>query len=118
MDFYYRSRNVARTCRHFGISRQTFYRWRRRYDPQDLTTLESRSHRPHRRRQPTWPAALAEQVLALPRQFPRWGKDRSPIQNGLILGGHVSRIATLIRAACFLVSLSAPQHHILHLHRI
>ena len=26
-----RSRNVARTCRHFGISRQAFYRWRRRY---------------------------------------------------------------------------------------
>ncbi len=26
MDFYRRSRNVARTCRHFGISRQTFYR--------------------------------------------------------------------------------------------
>jgi transposase-like protein len=26
------SRNVARTCRHFGISRQAFYRWKRRYD--------------------------------------------------------------------------------------
>src|SRR6202795_972675 len=26
----------ARTCRHFGISRQTFYRWQRRYDPQNL----------------------------------------------------------------------------------
>jgi transposase-like protein len=22
-----RSRNIARTCRHFGISRQAFYRW-------------------------------------------------------------------------------------------
>ena len=27
-----RSRNVARTCRHFGISRQAFYRWKRRFD--------------------------------------------------------------------------------------
>jgi transposase-like protein len=26
------SRNVARTCRHFGISRQAFYRWKRRYE--------------------------------------------------------------------------------------
>jgi transposase-like protein len=25
-----RSRNVARTCRHFGISRQAFYRWKLR----------------------------------------------------------------------------------------
>src|SRR5216683_8240675 len=41
MDFYRRCRNVARTGRHFGISRQTFYRWQRRYDPYDLTTLEA-----------------------------------------------------------------------------
>ena len=24
------TRNVARTCRHFGISRQAYYRWKRR----------------------------------------------------------------------------------------
>ncbi len=34
---------MARTCRHFGISRQTFYRWFRRYDPQNLASLEERS---------------------------------------------------------------------------
>jgi len=76
MDFYRRSSNVARTCRHFGISRQTFYRWRRRYDPQNLATLEQRSHRPHRRRQPTWSSSLAERVLALRLRYPRWGKDK------------------------------------------
>ena len=32
-------RNAAFTCRHFGISRQTFYRWWRRYDPQNLAQL-------------------------------------------------------------------------------
>jgi putative transposase len=76
MDFYRQSRNVARTCRHFGISRQTFYRWQRRYDPLDLTTLEGRSHRPHHRRQPTWTFPLSEKVLTLRLQFPRWGKDK------------------------------------------
>jgi transposase len=25
-------RQVARTCRHFGISRTAFYRWKRRFD--------------------------------------------------------------------------------------
>jgi len=34
MDFYRRCRNLARTCRHFGISRQTFYRWQRRISGQ------------------------------------------------------------------------------------
>jgi putative transposase len=76
MDFYRRTHNVARTCRHFGISRQTFYRWRRRYDPQNLATLEERSHRPHRRRQPTWSTPLADRVLALRLRYPRWGKDK------------------------------------------
>jgi transposase InsO family protein len=76
MDYYRRCRNVSRTCRHFGISRLIFYRWQKRYDPLNLTTLESRSHRPHRRRQPTWSAALIERVLALRHQYPRWGKDK------------------------------------------
>jgi transcriptional regulator of acetoin/glycerol metabolism len=31
MDFYGQSKNVALTCRRYGISRQTFYRWLRRY---------------------------------------------------------------------------------------
>ena len=76
MDFYRRSQNVARACRHFGISRQTFYRWQHRYDPLNLATLEPRSHRPHRRRQPTWSAALPDRVLALRQRYPRWGKDK------------------------------------------
>ena len=76
MDFYRRTQNVALTCRHFGISRQTFYRWRHRYRPLDLTSLEERSHCPHRRRQPTWSFLLEEKVLTLRLQFPRWGKDK------------------------------------------
>ena len=71
-----RGRNVALTCRYFGISRQTFYRWWRRYVPHDLTSLQGRSHRPRRHRQPTWTPQLAERVLHLRRQYPRWGKDK------------------------------------------
>ena len=76
MDFHRRTQNVALTCRHFGVSRQTFYRWLKRYEPLDLTTLEERSHCPHRRRRPTWSFPLEEKVLLLRLQFPRWGKDK------------------------------------------
>ncbi len=76
MDFYRGCDNVAYTCRHFGISRQTFYRWQRRYDPYDLTSLEERSRRPRQCRQPTWAFPLEEKVLGLRLQFPRWGKDK------------------------------------------
>lgn len=76
MDFHRRTQNVTLTCRHFGISRQTFYRWRKRYEPLDLTSLEGRSHCPHRRRQPTWSFLFESKVLTLRLQFPRWGKDK------------------------------------------
>jgi transposase len=38
--------NVALTCRYYGISRQCFYTWRRRYDQHGLEGLRDRSHRP------------------------------------------------------------------------
>ena len=39
--------NVSLTCRYYGISRQCFYTWRRRYDADGLDGLRDRSHRPH-----------------------------------------------------------------------
>lgn len=69
-------RNAAFTCRHFGISRQTFYRWWRRYDPHGWTSREARSHRPHRLRRPTWSPEQSAAVLSLRGQYPRWGKDK------------------------------------------
>jgi len=89
---YYRAHGgkAALTCRYFGISRQTFYRWKRRYDPGDLKSLEDGSHRPHRRRQPTWTPLLVERVLALRRQYPRWGKDKLAV----LLGREGRRVST------------------------
>ena len=39
--------NVSQTCRYYGISRQTFYKWLRRYEEQGLEGLRDRSSRPH-----------------------------------------------------------------------
>jgi transposase InsO family protein len=41
------SGNVAATCRYYGISRNCFYKWRRRYDAEGLDGLKDRSSRPH-----------------------------------------------------------------------
>lgn len=66
--------NVSRTCRHFSIGRQTFYRWLQRYNPYDLTTLEDRSSRAKHCRQKTWTTAEVMAVRKLRERFPKWGK--------------------------------------------
>jgi transposase-like protein len=42
------SRNVARTCRHVGISRRVFYKWKQRFDEHGEAGLCDRSRAPHR----------------------------------------------------------------------
>ncbi len=103
MDHYRtQGRNAAFTCRYFGISRQTFYRWRRRYDPQELSSLEDRSHRPRRRRRPTWTAEQVQQVLRLRREYPSWGKDKLAVllrrEGCRIATSTVGRILTHLKA--------------------
>jgi len=74
MDHYTIHQNARLTCRHFDISPQTFYRWKRRFDPYDLTTLEDGSHRPLHAPTPLTPPAVVERILALRQKYPRWGK--------------------------------------------
>jgi transposase InsO family protein len=112
MDFYRKTQNVALTCRHFGISRQTFYRWRKRYEPMDLTSLEERSHCPHHRRQPTWSVPLERKVLQLRLQFPRWGKDKLAVllrpQAGTVSTSMVGRILARLKQRGQLVEAPRP----------
>lgn len=76
MDHYSRFGNARLTCRYFGISPQTFYRWKRRFDPYDLRTLESGSHRPHKVRESETPVRVVERIQSLREQYPRWGRDK------------------------------------------
>jgi len=55
---------------------QTFYRWKRRYNPNNLESLEDRSHQPKRVRRPTWTGEQADAVLKVREEYPRWGKDK------------------------------------------
>ena len=75
---YYQSHghNAKLTCRHFGISPQTFYRWKPRYDPHNLEKLESGSCRPKHLRQPTASRELVEAILRLRETYPQFGKDK------------------------------------------
>ncbi|MBV8458723.1 MAG: DDE-type integrase/transposase/recombinase [Acetobacteraceae bacterium] len=101
---YYRDHghNASLTARHFGISRQTFYYWKGRYDPVRLTTLEARSSQPRRRRQRTWTVAQIEAVRDLRACYPTWGKDKLQVllaREGMHLSvSMVGRILSYLRA--------------------
>jgi len=76
-DYYDSHNHNARlTCRHFDVSPQTFYRWKGRYNPRNIASLEDHSHRPRHLRQPTYSVELIKAVLRLREEYPRWGKDK------------------------------------------
>lgn len=97
---YYKSHggNARLTCRYFGISPQTFYRWKRRYNPQNPKSIEDRSHRPRRLRQPTYTSQQVEAVLKMRERYPRWGKDKIKVcleKEGIQIS--VSMVGRIIR---------------------
>ena len=68
--------NISLTCRHFGIGRQTYYRWQARYNPRNLRSLEDRSRRPRRSRRPMYSPELFAAVVAMRERWPRTGKHK------------------------------------------
>src|SRR5262245_34508880 len=62
------SRNVARTCRHFGISRKTFYKWKRRHDEHGAGGLCDRPRTPHRLPRAT-PPEVVSKILYLRQHY-------------------------------------------------
>ena len=96
---YAQTHTVSATCRYFGIARSTYYRWAKRYDPQQLSFLENRSSAPRRMRRPTWTPAQAEAVRQAREHYPRWGKDklaRVLRREGILLS--VSMIGRILRS--------------------
>jgi len=99
-DYYEANgRNARKTCRHFDISPDTFYHWKKRYNPQNLKTLEDCSHRPRHLRKPTWSPETEKAVLNLREEYPRWGKEKITVllqRQGMNLS--VSMVGRILKA--------------------
>lgn len=90
-------RNASLTCRHFGLARQTFYRWKSRYDAHGVKGLEDRAKRPRRGRRHTWSWELEQQVKRLREKYPRWGKDKLAVLPELKGKVSVSMVGRILR---------------------
>lgn len=70
IDWYYtHHKNISLTARHFGISRDTFYRWFQRYNRKKLTTLEfdTKTRRPNTLREMTTPLWIRDTIYQIRR---------------------------------------------------
>ena len=65
LTIYRETKDVELVCQSFGISRATLYRWFRRFDPKDLTSLKEQSRRPRAVRKPLWSWELIGAVKEL-----------------------------------------------------
>ena len=78
-DFYQKTKNVSLTCRRFGISRKTFYYWKKRYNPFNLKTLEDRPKIPKKKRKPEITFLQEQRIIALRKKYPRYSKFKIAI---------------------------------------
>ncbi|MBI4129865.1 transposase [Candidatus Roizmanbacteria bacterium] len=83
--------NASLTCRYFGISRDTFYRWKRRFNPRHLKTLEfdPKSRRPHQVRTMQVPLGVIERIYAIRKDDPEKSKYEIQVElreQGITIG--------------------------------
>lgn len=80
MDYYKQTKNVSLTCRHFNISRKTFHKWKKIYDPYNLATLESKDKAPKNKRHREISSEQEMHVVELRKQHIRYGKEKLAIR--------------------------------------
>jgi transposase len=78
IEHFNKFRSARLTCRHFGISPDTFYLWRKRYDPNNLKTLGDnfKTRRPHKIRTSIHETMQLETIKKLKNIAPNIGKTR------------------------------------------
>lgn len=89
-DYYAKHPNVSRTCRYFGISRKTFHKWKKLYNPQNLFTLEDRKRTPLNFRKPELTQLEEQKIIALRKRYIYWGKEKLSCVYSSLYGEKIS----------------------------
>lgn len=95
MDWYRNhDRNAEQTCRHFGISKSVFYRWKKRYVPKNLKTLEDdkKTRRPKRVRTMTtssWIIRMIYELRKTDQEKSKWEIHEELKRQGVMVAHNV-----------------------------
>jgi len=80
MIFYYREakKNVTKTCRHFGISKKTFYKWLNRFkeSKEDVKSLRDLSKKPINTRRWEVTTIQEDRIRYLRAKYIHYGKKK------------------------------------------
>jgi transposase InsO family protein len=69
-------KDASLSCRRFGIPRKTWYKWAGRFDPMNLRLLEDRPRAPKNRRRRDITHSQTSRILAIRREYLRYGKEK------------------------------------------
>src|SRR3990167_795187 len=111
IDWYFsHGMNARATCRHFGISPDTFYLWKRRFNSGSLSTLEDnkQSRRPKHLRKMTTPLFVINRVVDIRKVDPE--KSKYEIQEELKREGVSIGTSTIQKIVNRHPTLSNAQH--------
>jgi transposase InsO family protein len=83
-------KNALLTARHFGTSPKTFHKWRSLFQEANLRSLEDRSKAPKKKRQRTLTGTEEMRIVALRKQFLRYGKEKLALRYRELYGEKMS----------------------------
>ena len=73
-----------------GVTRSSFYRWKKNYADFGLDGLEDVSKRPHKLRSESWTREVEMHVYHLRKKYPLWGKQKIAVMYKREHGGNIS----------------------------
>ncbi|MDO3651316.1 helix-turn-helix domain-containing protein [Nocardia mangyaensis] len=76
IQHYQKTKNISKTCRYFGISRTTFYKWYKRYKEEGIEGLYDIPKTPKNKRKPIIRNKYQQIIIKIKKKYPTWSKEK------------------------------------------
>ena len=76
IEHYQKTKNISKTCRYYGISRTTFYKWYKRYKKEGIEGLYDKPKTPKNKRKPTVRNKYQQIIIKVRKKHSTWSKEK------------------------------------------